>query len=377
MAGGAAAIIYRAMSDTQPVQQWITELSALRWPAEKARAWQDSTPWLVGANFVPSSASNQLEMWQAETFDPAAIDRELSWAAGIGMNVMRVFLHDLLWKQDAGAFLDRIDRYLDISLRHGIRTMLVLFDSCWHPFPRLGPQRPPEPGVHNSCWVQSPGARILADPRRFAGLEGYVKGVVGRFGEDPRVVIWDVWNEPDSTNARTYGPRDLGDRKAELVLPCLRDTFHWVRSAGPSQPVTCGLWHGDWTPQGIDPFGRLQVECSDIISFHCYGGLEHVQKAVGQLRPWGRPLVCSEYMARTNGSTFQAILPYFKTERIGAINWGLVSGRSQTIYPWSTWQEPCEGEPPLWFHDVFRGDGSPYSQEEASVIRALTGGPSR
>ena len=68
-----------------------------RWTAERAKAWYAGLPWQVGSNFIPSTSSNQLEMWQAETFDPATIERELAWAAGLGMKSMRVFLHDLLW----------------------------------------------------------------------------------------------------------------------------------------------------------------------------------------------------------------------------------------------------------------------------------------
>ena len=70
-------------------------LASDRWTMEQAQAWYESHPWLAGANFVPSTAINQLEMWQAETFDPATIDRELGYAQSIGMNTMRVFLHDI------------------------------------------------------------------------------------------------------------------------------------------------------------------------------------------------------------------------------------------------------------------------------------------
>src|SRR5579864_2480427 len=127
------------------------------WTPRQANDWYLRQSWMLGANYIPASAINQLEMWQAQTFDPARIDKELGWAESIGMNTMRVFLHDLPWQQDAAGFQKRIDQFLRIASQHHIRPMFVLFDSCWQPLPHLGKQPEPKPGVHNSGWVQSPG----------------------------------------------------------------------------------------------------------------------------------------------------------------------------------------------------------------------------
>ena len=164
-----------------------------RWSEQKAAEWYERQPWLVGSNYVPASAINELEMWQADSFDPKRIDQELAWAAALGMNTMRVFLHDQLWQQDAEGFRARVDTFLKIAAKHRIRPMLVLFDSVWDPNPQLGKQRAPRPGVHNSGWLQSPGARALADPSEHARLEAYVQGVVGAFARDGRVLAWDIW----------------------------------------------------------------------------------------------------------------------------------------------------------------------------------------
>src|SRR4029077_2592941 len=61
----------------QPARMQIATRGPARavWTKERARAWADSTGWLVGSNFIPSTAINQLEMWQAATFDPRTIDR--------------------------------------------------------------------------------------------------------------------------------------------------------------------------------------------------------------------------------------------------------------------------------------------------------------
>ena len=115
-----------------------------RWSVEKANDWAKQTGWLVGCNFIPSTAINELEMWQADTFDPKTIDRELGWAQGLGFNCVRVFLHDLPWQQDSKGFLDRMDQFLTLADKHHIKVMFVLFDSCWNPDPKLGKQPAPD-----------------------------------------------------------------------------------------------------------------------------------------------------------------------------------------------------------------------------------------
>lgn len=344
-----------------------------RWTREQARAWYEAQPWLVGANFVPANAINELEMWQAATFDEKRIDLELGWAESIGMNTMRVFLHDLLWQQDAAGFRSRLDKFLDIAARHKIRPMLVLFDSVWDPHPKLGPQRAPRPGVHNSGWLQSPGAEALTDPAQYPRLEAYVKGVVGAFARDKRVLAWDIWNEPDNTNDSSYGSQEPRD-KHKLVLALLPKAFAWARAARPQQPLTVGVWRGDWSsPEKMGEFNRLQLELSDVISFHSYDGPEELEKRIGWLQAQGRPMLCTEYMARGNGSTFQSSLPVLKKHRVAAINWGLVAGKAQTHLPWDSWQKPyVDREPAVWFHEVFRTDGTPYRPEETALIRELT-----
>jgi hypothetical protein len=350
-----------------------------RWPAEKAKAWGNETPWLVGANYTPATAINQLEMWQAESFDAKQIDKELAWAESLGFNSMRVFLHHLLWEQDSAGLLKRMDQFLEIAERHKIGVMFVLFDSVWDPNPRLGKQREPQKGVHNSGWVQSPGAADLKDPARHALLEAYVKGVVGRFKDDKRVQVWDIWNEPDNMNDNSYGKNKLKQEPADkqaLTLPLLAKSFEWARSAAPSQPVTSGLWLAGHKadPAKLIPIERVQLEQSDVISFHTYGRLPDVKAWVETLRKHDRPIFCTEYMARPQGSTFDPVLGYFKEQKIAAYCWGFVAGKSNTIFAWNTWQKPePQAEPTVWFHDIFRTDGTPFDPKEVEYIQRVTG----
>jgi hypothetical protein len=313
-------------------------------------------------------------MWQADTFDPATIDKELALAEGLGMKTMRVFLHDLPWKQDAQGFRKRIDQFLDIAARHHIKPLLVLFDSCWDPHPKLGPQRAPKPGVHNSGWMQGPGADALQDPSQYARLEAYVKGVVEAFGKDERVLGWDVWNEPDNMNESSYGALEPKN-KVDLVLKLLPQVFQWAREAGAQQPLTSGVWKGDWSSDDkLSPMERIQLEQSDVISFHNYDKGSEFEKRITWLQRYKRPILCTEYMARGNGSTFQESLPIAKKHNVAAINWGFVAGKTQTYLPWDSWKKPyVDREPSIWFHEVFRHDLTPYRQDEVDLIRSLTG----
>ena len=343
------------------------------WPPAQANEWYSRQPWLVGSNFVTSTAINELEMWQPETFDLPTIDRELGWAQSLGMNTMRVFLHNLLWKQDPQVFLHRMDEFLEVADKHHIRIMFVLLDSVWDPNPHPGQQRAPKPHVHNSGWVQAPGAELLKDESRWnTELKPYIVGLLRRFGRDKRVLMWDLMNEPDNDNS-VYKSEELPD-KSSRALKLLREEWKWAREVNPSQPLTSGVWKGKWSSDSLlSEMERSQLENSDVITFHSYDRPEETKRRIDSLRRFNRPIVCTEYMARPLGSTFASILPLLKKEHVGAYNWGFVNGKSQTIYPWDSWQKSYEAEPTVWFHDIFRQDGEPYDAKEVELIRQLTG----
>lgn len=347
--------------------------SLQRWSEERIHQWYEKQDWPVGANFVPSSAINQLEMWQEETFNPKEIDKELGWAKDLGFNTMRVFLHHLLWEQNQNRFLERVDTYLSIADRHGIKTMFVLLDDVWHPHPKPGKQPAPKPHVHNSGWVQSPGHKLLVNPKKYKKIERYVKGVISHFKDDKRILLWDLYNEPGNTNGGSYGPLEPKNKEV-YSLALLKKIYQWGREVNPSQPISMNIWtsiHKELDQMSaIDEFA---YKYSDVINFHCYADAEATENMVKRLSAANRPLFCTEYMARTVNSTFQSILPIFKKYKVAAYNWGLVSGKSQTIYPWDSWDKPYSGEPELWFHDVFRKDGQPYKAAEAKLIKTLTG----
>ncbi len=341
-----------------------------RWTPQQANDWYAKQAWPIGANYVPATAINQLEMWQEETFDPERIDLELGWAEKLGFNTMRVFLHDIPWQTDSAGFLKRIDRFLEICEKHKIRPMIVIFDSVWNPQPKSGKQPDPRPHVHNSGWVQSPGSEILGDPAKLDSLKPYVYGVIHHFKDDKRILAWDLFNEPDNNNGGRFTADEAKDKQANAQI-LVRKSFEWAREANPTQPLSSGIWSGDYAKP--NQAQQEQLDLSDIINFHAYDTLEVTTQKVDALKKYNRPIICTEYMARPTGSTFGNILPYFAKEKIGAYNWGFVDGRSQTIYPWDSWTKEYKSEPELWFHDIFRGDGTPYKQDEVDLIRSLTG----
>ncbi|HEY0044632.1 MAG TPA: cellulase family glycosylhydrolase [Allosphingosinicella sp.] len=345
-----------------------------RWSAAKANAWYAKQPWLTGANYANASSINQLDMWQAETWNPAEIDKELGWAKQFGMNTMRVYLHDLAYEQDPEGFKLRVDEFLRIADRRGIKPMFVLFDSCWDPDPVVGPQHRPIPGVHNSGWVQSPSRADLIDPTEDAGFRRYVEDVVGTFAKDKRVLAWDLWNEPDNNGGGSYNDDQLAQEqmRIEQLLPQI---FAWARAQKPDQPLTSGVWIGpDWSPGApqLNAIQRIQLAESDVISFHNYEWPESFEARIAQLRPYGRPLLCTEWMARSAGSTVDTILPIARRENIAMINWGFVQGEIQTHLPWDSWERPYTLQQPVaWFHDLLKPDGTPYRPREAELFRSL------
>ncbi|MDE3144794.1 MAG: 1,4-beta-xylanase [Bacteroidota bacterium] len=325
------------------------------WSAEKANNWYKQQGWLVGSDFLPSTAINQLEMWQAETFDTATINRELGWAENLGMNTMRVFLHDLVWKNDAKGFKQRINTFLSIASKHHIKPLFVFFDDCWNEEPKYGKQPEPKVGVHNSGWMRSPARSIHNDSTQWNYLEDYVKDVLTTFKNDKRILLWDLYNEPANSD---YGLTSL---------PLLEKIFQWAWAVRPSQPLTAGVWF-----ETYPSVNKYQLDHSDVISFHNYGDTNSLKKAIDTLQKIGRPIVCTEYMARRNNSLFITHLPIFKRNNVAAINWGFVSGKSNTIFPWGS--KEGSPEPKIWFHDIFRKDGTPFDENETDFIKQITKG---
>jgi hypothetical protein len=326
-----------------------------QWTIEQARAWGEGQRWRTGCNFYPSSAINQIEMWQAESFDPVTIKREMGWMQDVGMSVARIYLHDLAYEADPEGFKERMRLVLDIAASHGIVVLFTIFDDCWAAHSQLGKQPDPRPGMHNSGWLRSPSDDRRNWPADFARLKTYVQDVLRTFGDDPRVWMWDLYNEPGNSS---YG---------EASLPLLKAVFEWAWEVRPDQPLTVAAFCGK--EEELDPHSTAM---SDVVTFHCYSDLEETKRQIDCYKALGRPLVCSEWMARTNDSRVVTHLPLFKAEGVSCVQWGFVSGKTGTIFPWGS--KEGSPEPELWFHDLLRGDGSPYDPAEVETYRRLCKG---
>lgn len=376
-----------------------------RWTEERINAWYDELPWLVGCNYYPATAINQIDMWQASTWDSDRIDLELGWAASIGMNTLRVYLHDLVWADDEEGLYERMDKFLNICQSHGIRPFFVFFDDCHFPNPKLGVQPLPVRAYHNSGWVNSPARELAiryandqATPEEVARLKGYVQETMRKFKGDERVLMWELYNEPgrgnglDGDMGSTNVKRSIGEQSNKLVY----DSWVWAREVNPSQPIMSN---------SSGSIGKRNVSInranSDLHSIHSYGGdkrrnldaTERLRAEILEYQKDNRPVMVTEWLARDKGSVVEESLPLMKEMNAGAINWGFVAGKSATIWNWdsrrnaegkrrSVNQERAAGnviqpgepmpEPEIWFHDLLRFDGTPYDPAEIELFKELT-----
>lgn len=350
-----------------------------RWSKDRANAWWQAQPWPVGCNFLPSSAVNFLEMWMAESFDRATIARELGWAAEMGLNSIRTNLHFLVWKHDRDGLMARFDWLLQTASELGLSVMPVLFDDCGFggAEPAYGLQPDPVPGLHNSRAVASPGRAAVMDRALWPEFHAYLADVIGTHRTDPRILAWDLYNEPGNRmiflpggEYAEYNPALTAHSKA-----LMESAFAWARAISPRQPLTVAAWRtpkpGCATPAFNDPIDRQALALSDVITFHAYCDLEHARRHVAQLQTQDRPMLVTEWMARTIGSRIQDQLPLYRAMGVGAYHWGLVKGRSQTDRPWPHQLEAQHGDvhaPDLWFHDLLWPDGRAYDPLELATI---------
>lgn len=324
------------------------------WSPDRAQQWYEKIGVIKGCNYLPRTTVNMTEMWQARTFDPRTIDQELGWAQDAGYNSIRVFLQYLVWKDDAEGLKRRIETFLGLAHKHHISVMFILFCDCSFAGkePYLGPQDAPVPGVHNSGWVPSPGLKRVTDRSVWPDLERYVKDIVGSFGQDPRVLIWDLYNEP--------GNSAMGKKS----LPLTEAAFAWAREARPRQPLTTGAW-----ANFNSAMSKRIMALSDIVSFHGYDAPEGIAAKIKICQGYGRPVMCTEWLRRQVGNTMASILPLFAKHQVGWYHWGLVAGRTQTYMHWGS--KSGDPMPEVWQHDTFHKDGTPYDAQEIELMRSF------
>ena len=352
-----------------------------KWTNETTWHWYNKLPWLCGFNYLPRTAVNFTEMWQNESFDLQTIEQELAWAKAIGFNTLRTNLPFIVWQDDRDGLWRRFDRFLDVANKNGLFTMICPLDDCEfsgeHPY--LGAQKPPIPGVHNSRAVGSPGRNIVMDKSRWPEVGAYVTDVITTFRHDPRIFVWDLYNEPGSSvifkaDGEHAFTTEIEQYSHELMLKVL----NWAREIDPVQPLTIGGWRISWG----DEDGDLQdhfidmkaFDVSDIITFHAYCSPRRMRQVLEFLKTYDRPILCTEWLGRHAGSRIQNQLPLFHQENIGCYQWGLVRGKTQTYIPWPVLLAELpdySADTDEWFQDLLNPDGTPHAEEEIALIKQL------
>lgn len=402
----SACLCYAVLFQVLQRSSLVATARQERWTETEAREWFARQPWRVGANYLPSHCGNVLDFWNPDTFSWTLLtaERELRVAKTVGMTTLRIFLHEQLYFAHGDAFLDMVDRFLAVMQRHGLVAMLVLFEAVWRP--DLEDARP-LPGVHNSAWVQCPTHDLLrryaaAEPAVLERLRGYVRATVRRFGADPRVAVWDIYNEASMTHSEHWilprlvlkaressddgaWTRELAvgdglrapahwlvdDEKIAATLSLMAEAFAWARAEGPSQPLTACVWDFPDDVNGPELRAvhfRAALALSDVISLHCYCEPEVLEIRLQELGALKRPIFVTEFMARQQKSTFATSLPILKQYRSWGYSWGLFRGESQTHLPWDTWQLDAGPADRPWFHDVFHANGTAYDPEDVKAL---------
>ncbi len=394
------SILFLLMVISAQAQRAVNDSVAVagRWEESKINAWYAEQPWLVGCNYYPATAINQIDMWQKSTWDPSRIDLELGWAEKIGMNTLRVYLHDLVYQDDKKGLYKRMDEFLEICQKHKIRPFFVFFDDCHFPNPQLGEQPAPVIGFHNSGWVNSPARDLAlrfaagkASKAEIAHLKGYIQETMEHFKNDDRILMWELYNEPGrgtgengDMGADDGSQSSIGEKSNKLVY----NSWVWAREVNPSQPITSNS-EGS-VGKTNKKINRLNA---DLHSIHSYSPPEKLRNFILEYQKDRRPVIVTEWLARTNNSTVEDCLKVMKELNAGAINWGFVSGKTGTVWPWSSRRENGKKisvkelreagkvikpggpypEPEIWFHDLLRYDGTPYNPEELRIFKSLTG----
>jgi len=355
-----------------------------QWTKEQAWEWYNRQPWIRGFNGYPANCRSRVEMWQAynhrEVFDQ--IEREFALAKSIGYNAVRAIIQFEVWFYEHDSFMSNLEEYFALADKYSIKVMLTLGNdcvspkSCWEPI-KFGPQRVDwgyhsgiASGPHNGRHTD-PGYMLLDDAEYEPHYYRMVDELAAKYAKDPRLQIWDVWNEPGHS------------RRGTLSLRHMEKFFEIIRSHDPIQPLTADA-HNFNTPD-FSPIEYIQLramELSDVISFHCYNPLPKQVLLIDRLKQWGRPLINNEWLHRIKGCNVQDIFPLFYLERIGSYNWGLIAGASQTYEPWGQYfnaefmaRKKAEGEKldlTKWQHDLFRMNGHPYDAEEIEIIKRFT-----
>ncbi len=346
-----------------------------QWSRERAWEWYHSVPWIRGFNGYPSNCVNRIAMWQSYKHGEVMeqLEREFALAKETGFNAVRAIIQFECWYYEHDSFMQNLEEYLTLASKYGLGVMLCLGNDCSVPRELFKPavfgEQPVDWGYHggirrgaHSVVYNTEGYYLLDEPSIEPKYYEMADELAAKYCKDPRIQIWDVWNEPG--NGKRY----------DKSLHAMERFFEIIRSHQPIQPLTADCWSytADMVPaRNIE---RRAIELSDVVTFHYYGSLQNMVVLIKNLKEYGRPLINNEWLNRIAGNRVEDIFPLFWLERIGSYHWGLMAGYSQTYEPWGYYYDECkkpgsELDMTKWQHDLFRFNGEPYSEKELAIVK--------
>lgn len=350
----------------------------MKWSKERAWEWYNARPWIRGCNYMSADCANRVDQWQEygfeERFETAA--GELKLMAELGYNSIRIIPEFIVWKKEHDGFTERFERYIELAAQNNISCMIVLGNDCCPPKEealkrmRLGEQQV-DWGYHGGRRISQHGRfdgigySLLDDPEYTEKYYEFVREIVGKYKNDERVIMWDVYNEPGNS------------RRSGITLPHLEKFFEIIRDIDPIQPLTVGIWSQSTELENLTEAEKYGLENSDIISYHNYNSYENNVRELRLLKKLGRPVINTEWLNRCGGNSVEEMFPLFYLEKIGCYNWGFVAGKYQTYEPWNGIWDGYKENPEAfehfdftkWFHDIYRPSHNPYNPKETELIK--------
>ncbi len=348
-----------------------------KWTEEKANEWYKTKGWLRGCNFIPSVCANRADMWQAYDCERhfAVAEKELKLCKEIGFNTIRIFLEFNVWLAEHDSFMANLERFITLADSLGISILMGLTSEAQ--LPRGGSYIPKKLGEQEYAWGYHQGRWPLTEeqkaltPYHFAELPEVsekfyemVREVVGKYAQDNRIIVWNVYNEP-------------GVVIRERAIPILERMFAECRALDPIQPLCADVYYSYYSYDKIETAAeKVALDLSDIISFHSYMAYDLMVPQIKELKKLNRPIFMTEWLSRTSWSTVEDLYPLFYLENIACYCWGFVLGKTQTNEPWEDyWNHFYSGDPKAkydfgrWMHDLFRPNYRPYIPEEIELIK--------
>jgi hypothetical protein len=317
-----------------------------------------------GFNYTPSTATNDISFWR--DYDEALVERELGYAKRLGLNSARVFLAYVVWEREPEAFIRRLRHFVRAAHALGIRTMPVVWDSC---FSEVEPSY--EADIND--WIPNPGVMHLGEDFWPKG-EQYCQALVEGLRDEPGLLMWDVMNEP----LMTSWVHNAGAEKAARIETIWKFVRHFCDVFGKidsQHPTTVGVH----AAENLEVIG----EASDVLSFHDYSatreaigrtldlGLEHARRL-------NKPVFVSEISCLARANPYDVSIQACMERGLGWFTWELMIGKSMwrdihgIVYPDGTVRDPSIVAAVQGFFRRREGDIVPPNlNKEGAVSRAL------